>query len=68
MKQFLGLQGHHLGDRGVGSSNHLAMTKRVTNKIFLKLQFVQSMDEAKLPQSTEKIKARMTQPSMPLPN
>jgi hypothetical protein len=36
MKQFARMHDHHLGDRGMGSGNHFAMTTRVTNKIFLK--------------------------------
>jgi hypothetical protein len=36
MKQFARMPGHHLGDRGMGSGNHFAMTTRVTDKIFLK--------------------------------
>jgi hypothetical protein len=31
VKQFAGLRGHHLGDWGMGSSNQLATTTRVTN-------------------------------------
>jgi hypothetical protein len=38
VKQFVGLPCHHLDDRGMGSSNHLAVTKRVTDKILLKFQ------------------------------
>jgi hypothetical protein len=30
------MRGHHLGDWGMGSDNHFAMTTRVTDKIFLK--------------------------------
>jgi hypothetical protein len=45
IKQFIGLRGHHVGDRGMGSTNLLAMMTRVTNKIFLKFQFCQSLDE-----------------------
>jgi hypothetical protein len=30
------MRGHHLGDRGMGSGNHFAMTTRMRNKIFLK--------------------------------
>jgi hypothetical protein len=47
MKQFAGLRSHHLGDREMGCSNHLAMTTRVTDKIFLKFQLGKSLDEAK---------------------
>jgi hypothetical protein len=36
MKHFAGLRSHHLGDRGMGSDNHLVVTTRVTDKIFLK--------------------------------
>ena len=36
MKQFARMRGHHLGDRGMGSDNHFAMTTRVIDKIFLK--------------------------------
>jgi hypothetical protein len=35
MKQFTTMRSHHLGDRGMGSGNHFAMTTRVTDKIFL---------------------------------
>jgi hypothetical protein len=34
-----------LGDRGMGSSNHFPMTTRVADKMFLKFQFGQSLDE-----------------------
>jgi hypothetical protein len=33
VKQFTGLRSHHLGGRGMGSSNHFVMTTRVTDKI-----------------------------------
>jgi hypothetical protein len=36
MKQFAKMWGHHLGDQGMVSGYHFAMTTRVTDKIFLK--------------------------------
>jgi hypothetical protein len=45
IKQFIGLRGHHLGDQGMRSSNHFPMMTRVADRIFLKFQFEQSLDE-----------------------
>jgi hypothetical protein len=47
MKQFAGLQGHHLGDQGIGTRNHLVMMTRVIDNILLKFQLGQSLDQAK---------------------
>jgi hypothetical protein len=44
MKQFAGLQSHHLSDYGMGSSNDLAITTWVTDKILLKFQLWQSLE------------------------
>jgi hypothetical protein len=46
MKQFSRLRSHHLGDQEMGSNNQLVVMTRVTDKIFLKFQLGQSLDEA----------------------
>jgi hypothetical protein len=47
MKQFAGLRNHHLVDRRMGGSKHLVMMTRVTNKILVKFQLGQALDQAK---------------------
>jgi hypothetical protein len=47
MKQFAELRGHHFGGREMGSINHLAMETMTTDKIFLKFQSRQFLDEVK---------------------
>jgi hypothetical protein len=47
MKQFARMRCHLLGDQGMGSGNHFSMTTMVTDKILLKFQLGQSLDEVK---------------------
>jgi hypothetical protein len=47
VKQFARLRSHHLGDRGMESSNHLVVMTWVTDKILFKFQLRQSLDQVK---------------------
>ena len=47
VKQLTELQGHHLGDPGMGNNNHSPMITRVTNKIILKFWIGPSLVEVK---------------------
>jgi hypothetical protein len=67
MEQLTWTLSHHIGERRVRRDYHLGIPTRRTNQRFLKPQPWQSSDQIELTQVRQKVKARVTQLPMPLP-
>jgi hypothetical protein len=67
MEQLAWTLSHHIGERRVRRGYHLGMPTRRTNQLFLKPQPWQSSDQIDFTQARQKVKAQVTQLSMPLP-
>jgi hypothetical protein len=67
MEQLAWMLRHHIGDGWMGSSYHLSIPTRSTHQLFLKPQLWQSSNQIEFTQARQKVKAQVTQLSMPLP-
>jgi hypothetical protein len=67
MEQLAWTLSHHIDERQVRRGYHLGMPTRHTNHLFLKLQPWKSSDQIEFTQVRQKVKAQVTQLTMPLP-
>jgi hypothetical protein len=67
MEQLAWTLSHHIGERRVIRGYHLGMPTRCTHKLFFKPQPWQSSDQIEFTQARQKVKAQVTQLSLPLP-
>jgi hypothetical protein len=67
MEQLAWTLSHHIGERWVRRGYHLGMITLRTNQLFFKPQPWQSSDQIEFTQARQKVKAKVTQLPMPLP-